>query len=362
MKIMFVCSNSDLAGAPRHVALLHNHLAKEHEVYSIFGGDGEIGSQISGGNVEIISVLGSEINPARDFVSLYRLYVSISKFKPNVIHVHSFKAGLLVRLLSLFSSLNIIYTVHGWPWRGKGAIIGSVAYLFELFFALVKRSVQYIFVDPVSYKHNFSTRFIRNKSLVINGVEDLLLPPSPNITQNGSPSFIFVSRAASGKRHDLCVEGFGKYKARGGRGMLFFAGDGTLDELFKSEMYARCEGFEDYLVFLGSIKDLTDLYIEYDVVVLVSDFEAMPLCLIEGMSFGLAQIGSDTGGVYEIIDATTGALLQDNDPESIANAFEVFDCEGKLSLMKKNSRQKFLTRFAVQNMIKSIEKVYKTFN
>lgn len=362
MKVMFVCSNSDLAGAPRHVALLHNHLAITHEVYSIFGGNGEIASQISGGNVTIFPSLSSEINPIKDLISLYRLYVAISKFKPNVIHAHSFKAGLLVRFLSLFISFNVVYTIHGWPWRGKSRIIKSVTYLFELFFALAKRSVQYIFVDPVTYRHKFSTQFIHNKSFVINGVEDLVLTPSLNITENSSPSFIFVARTTSSKRHDLCVEGFSRYKARGGKGTLFFAGDGTLDEFFKSEMYSRCEGFEDYLVFRGSIEDLTDLYSEHDVVVLVSDFEAMPLSLIEGMSFGLAQIGSDTGGVNEIIDSTTGALLQDNNAESIANAFEMFDCAVNLSLMKKNSRLKFLKKFNVQNMIKSVEKIYKNFN
>jgi glycosyltransferase involved in cell wall biosynthesis len=113
MKIFQIVTLSELGGAQSVVVKLSNALTEEHEVVVIAGeGDGKM-FQLLNAKIKYIKLNSlkrkiSPINEMRTICSFYRLYF---KYKPDIIHLHSSKAGVLGRLA--FPKNKVIYTVHG---------------------------------------------------------------------------------------------------------------------------------------------------------------------------------------------------------------------------------------------------------
>ena len=113
MKILQVITLSELGGAQSVVINLANQLCKEHEVIVASGeGDGKMWDMLS---PEVIKhqcrYLQRAISLTKDPLALLELIRINAEYKPDVIHLHSSKAGLLGRIA--FPSSKIVYTVHG---------------------------------------------------------------------------------------------------------------------------------------------------------------------------------------------------------------------------------------------------------
>ncbi|MDR2410987.1 MAG: glycosyltransferase [Bacteroidales bacterium] len=113
MKIFQIVTLSELGGAQSVVVNLSNALSKEHEVIVIAGeGDGKMFQMLNSGikyfKLNSLKRKISPVNEIRTICSFYQLYL---KYKPDIIHLHSSKAGILGRLV--FPKNKVIYTVHG---------------------------------------------------------------------------------------------------------------------------------------------------------------------------------------------------------------------------------------------------------
>jgi glycosyltransferase involved in cell wall biosynthesis len=113
MKIFQIVTLSELGGAQSVVANLSNALSKEHEVIVIAGeGDGKM-FQLLGENIKTIKLesLRRKISPINELLTIIAFSKLYLKYKPDIIHLHSSKVGILGRLV--FPKSKIIYTVHG---------------------------------------------------------------------------------------------------------------------------------------------------------------------------------------------------------------------------------------------------------
>ena len=359
-KILYVCTNSDFTGAPRHTASLINFFSKNFEVRGIFGGQGEIKKILQNQNTEVISELQSKINIKKDWRSFLKLRQSINKFKPDIVHVHSFKASLLIRCICMFSSIKVIYTVHGWPWRGKNFLVASLSYILEVMFAIFDKSTNYVFVDPFSKSFWPIRLFVSKKKLILNGIESPNIDSKIYTKQQDTPNFMFVSRVSPGKRHDIAIKAFELYCKNGGSGSLHFIGENTNSENFLNLFEKLSNHSKDYVYFHGAISQLEKIYSIGDVVILISDFEAMPLSLIEGLSYQKPLIASDVGGVYEIVDESNGILLSKNSIKETYKAFKAMESKIDRVNLSKNARLKYEEKFCIEKMHSKLQPLYES--
>ena len=113
MKILQLITLSELGGAQSVVVNLANCLSKEHEVIVAAGeGDGKMWRGLND-NIQKVHIkhLKRTLSPVFDFLALISFIRLYYKYKPDIIHLHSSKAGMLGRIA--FPSNKIIYTVHG---------------------------------------------------------------------------------------------------------------------------------------------------------------------------------------------------------------------------------------------------------
>ena len=81
---------------------------------------------------------------------------------------------------------------------------------------------------------------------------------------------------------------------------------------------ALCLG--DRMLLLGYRPDAIAVLSAADIFTLSSDYEGLPVSLMEALALGLAAVCTDVGGISETIDANSGRLVPPADPEALADA------------------------------------------
>jgi glycosyltransferase involved in cell wall biosynthesis len=117
------------------------------------------------------------------------------------------------------------------------------------------------------------------------------------------------------------------------------------------------------ITFKGFITNINDYLKEVDVVVLTSNVpDSLPTVLLEGLAKGKVLIGTDVGGVSEIIDTSYGNMIVPiNDIEALTNAFEKvinYTQEQMFEIKQKNIKLA-KEKFSLSTQIKKIENIYE---
>jgi hypothetical protein len=171
MKILQVITLADLGGAQSVLINLSECLINDgHEVIVVSESEGPMWDILPDGIKKIkINSLQRSVDFRKDLKVVLQLRKIYRQHKPDVIHLHSSKTGLLGRLA--FPKSRIIYTVHGFD---------SIRIAYRKFLFVEKllsgRAKHIIGVSRYDY-NNFITERLseRNISYIYNGVTDYSL-------------------------------------------------------------------------------------------------------------------------------------------------------------------------------------------
>jgi len=166
---------------------------------------------------------------------------------------------------------------------------------------------------------------------VPSGVDIDQFTPPENLAelrrQLGLPvdAFVFLSTNlfTAVKDHATLVEAFGRLHARRSDSYLVMTGDGILRRDIEAQVHAA--GLDDRVRFTGFLAydEMPGWVAATDVVVLPSLSEGMPLCILEGFASGKPVVGSNVGGIPELVsEERYGLLVPPADPEALATAME----------------------------------------
>lgn len=342
MRIMHIITRSELGGAQSVLANMVNMLQeKGHEVTVVAGdGDGKLWDMLDKRVHRVrIPTLCREISPWNDLKTFFYLRRIRSRYKPDVVHLHSSKASVLGRLA--FSSKKIVYTVHGFD---------SIRIQYRKFLP-VERVMQYLarFVVAVSHYdvQNLRLEGIQHHVCCIhNGI----LPPKEGtapelpLPDDGKPVILCIARVMPPKDHALFIEV--------GRRMpqYNFVWIGNLEPM--SDLPAN-------VFFLGNIPNAARYCQSADVFVLMSHYEGLPMSIIEAMSYGKPVVASDVGGISELVtDGVNGYLVCNSANEFVRVLGKLLDDKEKLQRFGKASLQRFETLFTAEKMVEAYLKLY----
>ncbi len=131
--------------------------------------------------------------------------------------------------------------------------------------------------------------------------------------------FGMVARLAEVKGYPYFIEAANLASKKLEKARFLIVGSGPKEQELRESV--RRLGLEDRVVFTGFMQDVTEAYNIMDINVVTSLSEALCLTLIEGMSIGKPCIGTDTGGIPEVIQAgLNGLLVPVKDAEAVADA------------------------------------------
>ena len=101
-------------------------------------------------------------------------------------------------------------------------------------------------------------------------------------------------------------------------------------------------------------------YNEYaDLFILPSDYEGLPIVIIEAMSFGKPVVASNVGGISEIITDNINGFTIDNKPELFVEKIEyILENKNVYDYLSKNALIRFQQDLTVEKMVKRYENIY----
>jgi glycosyltransferase involved in cell wall biosynthesis len=136
------------------------------------------------------------------------------------------------------------------------------------------------------------------------------------------------------------------------------AGDGPL----KDKIIEKKDEYDltDDIQMLGFIEDVDRIYQESDVIAISSKNDALPYTAIESISWGKAVVGTNIGGIPEVIeDGYNGIIVPYGDEKGYARAlYRLMTDYELLRQMGENGKKKFETSFTFSQMYQQLITIY----
>ncbi|MFV8828345.1 N-acetyl-alpha-D-glucosaminyl L-malate synthase BshA [Alkalihalobacterium sp. APHAB7] len=139
---------------------------------------------------------------------------------------------------------------------------------------------------------------------------------------------------------------------------LLLIGDGP--ELTVACQLVKQLGIEERVLFLGSQKDVAEILSISDLLLLLSEKESFGLVALEAMACGVPVIGTNIGGIPEVIeDGKTGYICEVGDISTISDkAISLLTDEEMHKQMSVSARERVLDHFSSKDIVDQYEHIY----
>lgn len=242
------------------------------------------------------------------------------EFQPDVVHLHSAKAGMAGRL-AVRGRVPTIFQPHGWSWLACPAWMVPPAVAWER--AAARWTSLFVCVGQAEAAQA-RARGLRGRYCVVRSGVDLgrFRPAGQHERQAArtalhlparEPLVMCVGRITRQKGQDVLLRAWPAVRQVHPDARLIVVGDGDLYEPLRRQAPPE-------VAFVGAVDDVRPWYAAADLVVLPSRWEGSPLTLLEALAMGRPVVGSDILSIAEALPAGAGALVPTGDAAALAEA------------------------------------------
>lgn len=341
MKILHIITKSEFGGAQSVLVNLANRLSERHEVIVAGGeGSGQMWPMFRPCiRQERCKHLKRSVSVWHDTLALLEFRRLYAKYHPDIIHLHSSKAGMLGRLA--FPSHKIVYTVHGFD---------SIRLAYRRFLMLeqlMQKSCHAIIGVSRYDEYMMRKERINNHvSYIYNGIERPVVEPglSFNIPSKYKKTVLCVARMKPPKNSDLFMA-VAKLLPE-----YAFVWIGNETEITDAP---------ENTFFLGSRANAGMYNSIADLFMLPSNYEGLPIVIIEAMSLGKPVVASDVGGIREIVTNGKNGFVVKNSAGNFADKIRyILENESISRRFSANALKRYAKDLTVEKMVDSYVKVY----
>jgi len=310
-----------------------------------------------------IDGLGRSIKPRADLMALSAVIKEIRRFKPDVIHTHTAKAGVVGRVASILSGHRSVrvHTFHGHLLNGYfSAGKTRLVILVERFLALF---TDQLLAVGAKVKYDLLAVGIGNPNKFDVMPPGLQLAEVPSKTaarkeldlEGNAIYCAFIGRITQIKRPDRFLDVVAEIKSRGINLHFIVAGAGELLQYCQDR--ASAENLP--VTFLGWREDIEVVLAAADLVLLTSDNEGTPLSLIQAGMVGIPVAATNVGSTNEIVVNGETGLLTDLSIDQLANAVAKVATDSVLrGKMGAAGREYTMSRYGVDRLVKDHQDLY----
>jgi len=247
----------------------------------------------------------------------------------GILHSHRYKENLLAALLAWRCHIPVVIrTQHGAPepFGGLKRLKQSVLQAMDRLVA--RHATDSIISVSAELKHSLARYVSPGKiALIPNGLDTSAVSSRLSVpeakTRLGippeNPVLGYAGRLAPIKRLDILVAAAGEIRSRFPEARFVIAGDGS--EKLALRQAVQALGLEDRFLFLGHRDDIYDVLRAFDLFVLTSDHEGLPIVLLEALHLRVPVVARRVGGIPEVVrHGVSGLLVDSPDPRALAEA------------------------------------------
>jgi glycosyltransferase involved in cell wall biosynthesis len=318
----------------------------------------------------IIPELVRQIHPWKDLRALSRLTETFKRGKPDIVHTHSGKAGILGRLAAARAGVPVIvHTIHG-PSFGtfQGMMANRVLCAAERHAGKV--TTHFVTVAD-AMTEQYLAAGIGNREQYTKILSGFNLEPylsaanDPQLRAHWGlgPADLIVGKIArlfKLKGHDDLFAIAPDLVRRCPRIKFLLVGDGEWRRRFEKK--ARASGLAEHFVFAGLVapEEIPKLVGIMDVLVHLSLREGLPRALPQALAAGKPIIAYDCDGAKEVcIEDKTGFLLRPGDLTGLSDRVLQLAADATIRERLGKCGQTFVKeRFGVGRMIEELHALY----
>jgi glycosyltransferase involved in cell wall biosynthesis len=352
VKVVHIITRLILGGAQENTILTVEGLQK-HPDYKVtlisgpaLGPEGELIKRVRDSGVELIIVpeMRRNINPFLEIAAFIKLLVLMRRLRPDIVHTHSAKAGILGRWAAFLAGVKIIiHTLHGlsfYPYQNKlvnqlyiaaekaaawittGFISVADAMTAQSLKAGISRPEKYITIYSALELEKFTPQEPDNRVKQRLGLENRRVVGT-------------IARLFPLKGHEYIIRMAAQIIRDAPEVKFLFVGDGSLSEQLKNEVNGR--GLTDWFVFAGLVppERIPSMLQAIDVLAHPSLREGLARTIPQSFAMGKPVVSFDVDGARElVINGQTGFLIPA--PASARQTSESLDLMSRaiISLLK----------------------------
>ena len=357
MKILYMITLPELGGAQTNVLDLICGFHLHHDVCLATSAEGPLTDSVKklGVPIYLVPTLGRAINLMDDFSAVQQCIDLFKSVKPDLIHLHSSKAGLIGRIAARRLSIPVVFTAHGWGFKpGVPPLRRWIVWASEALVAPLAEHLICVSKYDEQLARNYFVGRSKQRNMIHYGISPDALPATPELNP---AKIIMVARFQEPKEQSLLIKAFASIQANDDV-QLQLVGSGPY--LSANQDLAQNLGINHKIQFLGDRTDVPKLLAEAQIFVLLSRYEGLPISILEAMRSGLPIITSSVGGTPEEIEhEKTGFLVPSGNVELVARYLKfLLDNPNLRKQMGDAGRKKFLKEFTIERMLAQTERVY----
>lgn len=341
------------------IAMVLNHLDPEkYDIWLIYSLRPETPPDFKAmihSNVNLVNLpMQREVSLLKDFRDLLALRQEMLRIRPDIIHLHSSKAGVLGRIAARACGIKpVFYSPHGFSFLRRDIGAGRRAF----FIAMEKGSSLFGgTLIACSRGELEAARPIANRSVQIdNAVDSEAIDRTvADIPQRaGRPLTIATLGRISAQKSPALFGSLAHAvtRLRPGKVRFIWIGGGE-EEAQLAGCPVEILGWQTREAALRILRAEVDIYLQ------VSRWEGMPLAILEAMALGLPVVATDVVGNRDAVtDGVTGRVT--SDPTALLDALlSMIDHEEERQAMGRAGREKVARDFSISKYIERLEAQY----
>jgi len=292
---------------------------------------------------------GPDLRMIRELWHIFR------DFRPDVVHTHRYVLRYTL-LPAFFCHIPVqVHTVHNVAQKEVDRVGKFVHWLAFRWAGVVPVSISQEVAVTVRnlYGKNIET------PVIYNGIPTgRFFAYSNRKDENNNIILLHVGRFSPQKNHKLLIEAFALVVKECSKLRLWLVGDGELKSDIEKLVVQK--GLQSYVSFLGIRADVAELLGQCDIFVLPSDWEGVPLTILEAMAAGKPVIATAVGGVPELVkDGETGILIPPQDPQALVQAILKLATNSELGeQMGQTGQKRAQEQFDISRTAREYESLY----
>ena len=272
--------------------------------------------------VYIISMT-REIELKKDIKAIFKVRKVLKQVKPDIVYLHSSKAGAIGRIALAFNfCAKILYNAHGWYFNAQ------ISEKKKKIFALIEKILavktnKIINISKSEYDSALRWKIAPERKMCIieNGIDFSKFQNSDGLRTETRKKYDIkdeeivigvVGRLSEQKDPMTMIKAFELLAKEKNNIKLMYVGSGELEE--EVIKYAKEKNILEKIMITGWVNNVEKYIPAFDIAVLPSKWEGFGLVLIEYMACNKPIVGTNLGGIADIVkDNENGLLCNPND-------------------------------------------------
>ncbi len=305
-------------------------------------------------------------SPFTDLRALRSLGALLAREPIDVIHCHSSKAGVLGRLLGARRRIPVVYSPHCFAFlRDLGPLSRMVPAAVERLLAPLTSA--YVCVCESERRAALRLPLVSSDRAycIYNGVPDPLADTDPEqalLDFKGDGMLVgAVTVLREQKRVDVLIDAIPTVLEQVPNARFAIVGNGPMQSQLQAQAAAAGLSDDSRFAFFGFTPPSGRYMSTLDLYVLSSAWEAMPVGVLEALSWGVPQVVTSVGGTAEAVSEETGRLVSPKHPGALADAIVAMLRSPRLrASAQEASRARHRAMFDAERMVRETVGVYQS--